>query len=254
MDLADGARPLVAALHQRFVSEWFHEATHWNLVPDRRWNDRLGDVLLGLLFGARLATNRVGHFEHHDQPDFFHPDDPDTAAAVVGSRRELRRALLRDLLGLTGLRQYLGIVTRGRSVPSASSVTVGWFGLLAAVHGPGFAATIWAGRWEIYPLYFGSLLTLYPLVNRIRLYGQHAAIDDNGRGFLAGSDVSRTIFGNALEKLLLNSPVMMYHHQHHVWPHLPWRALRQVAKPSPDPNVDTRSCLVPLHALVRGLS
>ena len=27
---------VVCVTHQRILSEWFHEATHWNLLPDRR--------------------------------------------------------------------------------------------------------------------------------------------------------------------------------------------------------------------------
>jgi fatty acid desaturase len=221
---------VACVIHQRMLSEWFHEATHWNLLPDRTWNDRLCDLLIGPFNGTRVRSNRPGHFRHHAAREFFVPEDPDTAKAAATTRRELWAGVLRDLTGRTALGAFLTASSGGR-------FDWPWFGGLALLHGAGFAATVAAGRWELYPLYFGSLLTLYPLANRARLYAQHAALDPDGTVRLNGSTVSRTFHAGLAEQLLLHGPMIMYHHEHHARPVLPYRALRAIAGRSPDPNV-----------------
>lgn len=230
---------VVCVIHQRMLSEWFHEATHWNLLPDRAWNDRVCDLLIGPFNGTRVRSNRPGHFRHHAAREFFVPEDPDTAKAAATTRRELWSGVLRDLTGQTALGAFLRASAGGgeRSGFDTSGVDWPWFGGLALLHGAGFAATVAAGRWELYPLYFGSLLTLYPLANRVRLYAQHAAIDADGAVRLDGSTVSRTFHAGLAEQLLLHGPMIMYHHEHHARPVLPYRALRAIAGHSPDPNV-----------------
>jgi fatty acid desaturase len=241
-DLAPYAIYLAAAVgvclvHQRLLSEWFHEATHWNLVPDRNWNDRLANLLMGTFNGSRVEDNRSGHFRHHALSEFFTPDDPDTRLQAASTRGELLRGIARDLCGQTAIRVFLGAWAAGRQRPREGvGTTVGWVLWLLACHGAGLAVSLAHHRYEIYPLYYLTLLSLYPVVNRFRLYGQHAALRPDGSVYLAGSRTSRTVHAGRLEQLLLNSPVIMYHFEHHAWPGLPYRALRAVSKRSQDPN------------------
>ena len=248
---------IVCVIHQRLLSEWFHEATHWNLLPDRRWNDRVADLLIGPFNGTRVQSNRPGHFQHHAAQAYFLPEDPDTAKAAATSRRELRQGLLRDLTGQTALSAFTRAAgTRTTGNTSGSSEWL-WLGALALLHGAGFAATVAAGRWELYPLYFGSLLTLYPVANRLRLYAQHAEIAPDGTVHLNGSTASRTCQAGLLEQVLLHGPMIMYHHEHHARPVLPYRALRGLARQSaalaPGPNIQVRSGWQLTTGLLRSL-
>ncbi len=248
---------IVCVIHQRMLSEWFHEATHWNLLPDRRWNDRLADLLIGPFNGTRVQSNRPGHFQHHAARAYFVPEDPDTDKAAATTRRELRQGLLRDLTGQTALSAFARAAgTRTTGNTSGSSEWL-WLGGLALLHGAGFAATVAAGRWELYPLYFGSLLTLYPVANRMRLYAQHAEIDPDGIVRLNGSTASRTCHAGLLEQVLLHGPMIMYHHEHHARPVLPYRALRGLARQNtaqaPDRNVTVRSGWQLTAGLLRSL-
>ena len=248
---------IVCVIHQRLLSEWFHEATHWNLLPDRRWNDRVADLLIGPFNGTRVQSNRPGHFQHHAAREYFVPEDPDTDKAAATTRRELRQGLLRDLTGQTALSAFFraaGTPTTGKTRGNSEWL---WLGALALLHGAGFAATVAAGRWELYPLYFGSLLTLYPVANRVRLYAQHAEIARDGTVRLNGSTASRTCHAGLLEQVLLHGPMIMYHHEHHARPVLPYRALRGLALQStaraPDPNVTVRSGWQLTAGLLRSL-
>ena len=258
---------MVCVIHQRLLSEWFHEATHWNLLPDRRWNDRLADLLIGPFNGTRVQSNRPAHFQHHAAREYFGPEDPDTAKAAATTRRELRQGLFRDLTGQTALSAFTraaGMSATGTSAagPGAAGKNRAtgewrWLGALAVLHGVGFAASVAVGRWELYPLYFGSLLTLYPVANRLRLYAQHAEVGPDGTVHLNGSTASRTCHAGLLEQVLLHGPMIMYHHEHHARPVLPYRALRglalQSAAQAPDPNVTVRSGWQLTAGLLRSL-
>lgn len=231
------AAVLLCLVHQRLLSEWFHEATHWNLLPDRAWNDRLGNLLMGTFNGTRVSNNRSGHFRHHAVSEFFTADDPDTRLAGASTRRQLLLGILGDLCGYSAVRVFLSAWTADRRRHrDGAGTAAGWILWLLAFHGAGLAATIAYHRYEIYPLYYLTLLSLYPLANRFRLYGQHAGVRDDGTVYLEGSTASRTIHAGILEQLLLNSPVIMYHFEHHAWPSLPYRALRAISQRSQDPN------------------
>lgn len=48
-----------------FINNFFHEAAHHNLHPDRDRNDLLTNVLMGWLFGSSIQQYRKVHFQHH---------------------------------------------------------------------------------------------------------------------------------------------------------------------------------------------
>ena len=233
-----GLSLLACLIYQRILSEWFHEATHWNLVANRTWSDRLADLLIGPFNGTRVKHNRPAHFRHHAVIEFFTPDDPDTDKAAATNREEMIRGILRDLSGRTAIEAFLSAIRAGTTRENNGvGGDLVWFFWLALIHGAGLYVTFGAGYFEIYPIYFISLLTLYPVANRLRLYVQHAWVGEDGSISLAHSRASRTFFANPIEQLILSSPMIMYHHEHHVAPSLPYRALRAMAKPSDDPNV-----------------
>jgi fatty acid desaturase len=229
---------LACVIHQRILSEWFHEATHWNIVPDRTWSDWIGDLLIGSFNGTRAKSNRPGHFKHHAATQFFTLDDPDTRSSAASNREELVRGILRDLSGRTAIEAFLGALDTGaEKAGEARFGNIAWFIWLVAVHGLGVYLTVSAGYYEIYPIYFLTLLTLYPVANRFRLYVQHAWIREDGTIYLVESGASRTYLGGLVTQLFLISPMIMYHYEHHAWPSLPYRALRAMVKRSSDPNV-----------------
>lgn len=60
--------PVAAALFgyiQAYLQLFFHEAAHFNIAPDRAWNDRLANLFIGLLAGQDIKSYRRIHFGHH---------------------------------------------------------------------------------------------------------------------------------------------------------------------------------------------
>jgi fatty acid desaturase len=240
----------VCLVHQRAMSEWIHEGAHFNIVPSHRWNDRFTNLLAGMWFALPVRVYRAIHLQHHRRHDFFVTDDPDTVFLEVRSRREFWLGIVRDLTGLTILRQ-LGRFNESELVsPRERRATV--FSAIAIV--ALFVVAIRIGRIDAALLYYGTLATLYPLLNRLRTYAQHVAIEASGESRFDGSGVSRTIDAGLLDRIVHTSPRLMYHHEHHQYPHLPYRALRQVSEPSDDDvNRYTRSRWHVLRAVYTGL-
>ncbi len=50
-----------------YLSLFLHEAGHFNLHPDKKKNDLLASVFLGVLFGIDISTYRKIHWQHHLQ-------------------------------------------------------------------------------------------------------------------------------------------------------------------------------------------
>ncbi len=238
---------LVCLVHQRAMSEWIHEGAHLNLVPNRTWNDRLTDLLAGFWFALPVRVYREIHFQHHRKFGFFVPDDPDTVFLEVGSRRSFWYAILRDLTGLTVLRQlrrFNELAPPGERKRRMLTV----LGPLTVV-----AVTFALGRLDAALLYYFTLATLYPLLNRLRTYAQHVTIDEVAGSRVDGSEVSRTVDAGVLDRIVHTSPRLLYHHEHHLYPHLPYRALRHVLVPSDDVNRYSRRRWRVLRAVYVGL-
>ena len=69
----------------------------------------------------------------------------------------------------------------------------------------------------------------------------------------ASGRTSRTFFASLPEQIFINSPMIMYHHEHHARPSLPYRALRAIAERSADPNVSGASALPVIGLTLRTL-
>jgi fatty acid desaturase len=240
---------VVCVVHQRAMSEWIHEGAHFNLLPGKRWNDVATNLLAGLWFALPVSVYRDIHFQHHRMEAFFVRDDPDTVFLDIDSRRSFWRAVVSDVTGLTMIRQSLrfqekDLVSKGERRSRALAVV----GPIAAL-----ALAFFLGRLDAALIYYATLATLYPLLNRLRTYGQHVTVDEDGRSHFDGSGTSRTIDAGLVDRTLYTSPRLMWHHEHHVYPHLPYRALKGLVVPEVDLNRYTRSRWQVMRAIYRGL-
>ena len=236
-------------IHQRAMSEWIHEAAHYSLMGSRRGNDILGNLLSGIWFALPVGVYRASHTAHHRADGFFGPDDPETVFLDVPTQREFRRAILRDLVGGTMVVQYRRFRAEQSEGGGGLGLRIVFAGCLLAL----LAGMVWLGRLDVIVLYYGSLVTLYPLLNRLRTLVQHARLDPDGRAVVAGSHVSRTTDCGWFDRLVWTSPRLLYHEEHHRYPFLPWRALAELCEPSDDVNHYTARRVPVLRAIYRGL-
>jgi fatty acid desaturase len=238
----------VCVVHQKAMSEWIHEGAHRSIVANPQWNDVLANLLAGVWFVLPVAVYRASHFAHHRTAAFFTGDDPETTFLEVRSRRGFRRALVEDLCGVTMVKQYRRFKASQTDGSGGLALRLAFAVALLALAAFAFAI----GRFDVIVLYYGTLVTLYPMLNRLRTYGQHVRVTTTGIS-LEGSTVSRTIDAGWFDRLVWTSPRLLYHYEHHAHPFLPWRALPRIREGSDDVNEYTRSRMGVLRAMYRGL-
>ena len=210
---------LMGRAHAQFAA-LMHEAAHRLLFSNRRANDLVGRWLLGYPGWVSTDAYRRVHMAHHRRE--FGPDEPDLPlyqGYPVG-RASLRRKLLRDLTGRTGLRllraQFSGLRQRDRRARRTALS-------ILAVQGALFAISIALGQPLVYPvLWFLPFLTVWRVINRLRSIAEHGGLEASDDRRVA----THCIASQALWFRFLVGPYMLgYHLAHHVDAGVPFRSL-----------------------------
>ena len=137
---------LVIGYTLAYLNNFFHEAAHYNLLPDRRANDRATNAALGWLYGSTIADYRRVHYKHHRALG----TTQDSENSYFDALRV--RYLLAGLFGVKALR------TLGRHRRAASGARSGdddggpgrsawWIALSAALH-LAIAGGLWLAGFE----------------------------------------------------------------------------------------------------------
>jgi len=254
----------ISYIHQHFLSEFLHEATHWNLAKRKSLNDILALILIGVPFGVNVQANRKAHFVHHSQASFLNDKDPETSPYQISSIKELLITLLLTFSGFTALKQYFGSmridggvnlqVNQDKSLAINKSSS-DWLLFLLFTHLILLVGLFHFGYLSAYIIYYGTLVTIYPLFAMMRFWGQHAQVSlyDTSIAFTCNTSASRSNYGGFLEFLFFNTPIMSYHYEHHLYPELNFRILRRIARKSSDPNITGKGCISVAAKVYRGL-
>ncbi len=204
--------------HAQFAS-LMHEAAHRLLFSSKRLNDVAGRWLLGFpTFTSTDAYRRV-HMAHHRQE--FGPDEPDIALyrGYPITSASLRRKLVRDATGRTGVKLMRGLLANRTSSDQRVRRT---FWKIIAVQGLLLAAAIVSGHWWVYPvLWVGPYLTVWRVINRLRSIAEHG-------GLTMSSDrreTTHSVTQHLLARLCMVPFNIGWHLAHHVDAGIPFRSL-----------------------------
>jgi len=202
-----------------------HESAHYTLFKNRELNDFVGNWLAGYPIYLSANMYRAHHLEHHAKT--WTEEDPDLSLAnsFPVSKASMTRKVLRDLLGVTGLKQLVGTtylilkVVRGEQVDAgtlplrlergaAIRMVVGTlvtnFALLGVLW--------WLGHPMLYLLWLGAWLTSNKLVARIRSIAEHAVVPDPTDPI----GQTRTVRAGWLARLFIAPNRVQYHLEHHL--------------------------------------
>ncbi len=202
-----------------------HESAHHTLFKNRKLNDFVGNWLAGYPVYLSADMYRAHHLEHHAKT--WTEADPDLplAKGFPVSKASMTRKVLRDLLGITGLKQLVGTsylaieVIRGEQVDSGTLP-------MRMTRGPAIRmlvgtlltnlllfALLWSlGHPMLYLLWFGAWMTTNNLVARIRSIAEHAVVPDPGDPI----GQTRTVLAGWLERLFIAPNGVQYHLEHHL--------------------------------------
>jgi fatty acid desaturase len=192
------------------LASLMHEAAHRLLFSDKRTNDWVGLWILGDPAFTPTDAYRRSHMAHHREE--FGPNEPDIPlyAGYPIAPASLRRKLLRDATGRTGITLMRSMFRGLRSTDATTRSTVRKILLVQALLLAG--AIVW-GHWWVYPvLWLVPYLTVWRVINRLRSIAEHG-------GMAASKDRRRTTHSvrqHWLARFLLVPFHIGWHLAHHV--------------------------------------
>ena len=215
-----------------------HEASHRTLFKSRRLNDFVGNWLCAYPIWSDVASYRPYHLQHHAKTGG--PGDPDLGLIrpFPITRASLRRKILRDLTGQTGLKFARAAFQRSLArwqEPAGRRAAIGLVVTNLALLG--VVSTL--GHPALYLLWPAAWLTTHTLVTRIRAIAEHAltpAADDPLRN-------TRTTRARAWERLFLAPHRVNYHLEHHLLMTVPHYNLPRMHRLLRERGVLDRACV-----------
>lgn len=219
---------LVIATRQHALFILYHDATHYHLTRRRRANDFLINTAIGVPGLVPVEFYRPLHLAHHRKVGT--PRDPERQFLYDGQPWRFRplgalalaRQLLGDLLVLNMVRNMAAYrrsnpqpIRLGKPFLAAAAVWIAIVAMLVAncsTHTLAIVALLW----------FGPLLTLSVMIQKIRSMAEHSGGPHATPGW---ADWTYSWRVGWLGRVLLWPYHINLHLQHHRSPTIPWHAL-----------------------------
>lgn len=236
---------LVLGGRQLALSILMHEAAHRTLFATRRLNDGLADWLCARPVWLDVERYRKHHLRHHAYTNTDSDPDNSLSVSFPVTRQALARKLVRDVLGLTGIKRVFGVfmmdigamkytvaadVVRlpraGRSIWNyvADGVRNMWRTVLINLLMFGVLHALGCG-W-VYSAWLVAFLTSYSVYMRIRSIAEHACTErcsDPLRN-------TRSTRANWLARATVAPIRVNFHIEHHLMAAVPYFRLSQLNK------------------------
>ena len=209
---------LMGRAHAQFAS-LAHEAAHRTLFRHKGANDFVGHWFLGYPVMTNTAAYRRVHMAHHRRE--FGPDEPDKPlyANYPISRASLRRKLVRDATGRTGVKLLRNQMRNLVSPDSRSRNTLlKMLGVQLVIFGAAWAS----GHPLVYLLLWVlPYLTVWRVINRLRSIAEHGGMrEDDDRRY-----TTHSVAQHPVAMFLMVPYKIGYHMAHHVDAGVPFRNL-----------------------------
>lgn len=206
-----------------------HECSHFSLFATRSLNQWVGHWLCGAPVLVQLDGYRRYHMKHHrDAGTADDPDYPNYRPYPV-SRASLKRKILRDVIGVTGIKNlyamlqmnlqrveynlsYKGAETKQDSDESPHSLP--WLAAPWIMNALLWLVLWLSGNGWLYLLWVLAYISPYMLISRIRNAAEHAGVPD-----LLDRDPrrhARTTYASWWERLTVAPNYVNYHLEHHL--------------------------------------
>jgi fatty acid desaturase len=222
---------LLIASRQHALLILMHEAAHYRLNPNRRWNDWVGEALAWPLL-LSMRGYRRHHMRHHDKEHLNTMLDPDWSRkwgkpswSFPKTPKALAWLLLRDALGLT-LGELRDEIRDVNAFPTERAEDRRHLFFRLSVYGVGVAFLFSMGLGTAYLAYWLlPSLTLLRMISRIRAIADHFGTQNDHP--LAKT---RTVTGNVVDRILISPCNIGVHNEHHLFPSVPYYNLRALQR------------------------
>jgi fatty acid desaturase len=209
-----------------------HEAAHKTLFRGRWLNDVAADWLCARPVWGDVARYRKHHVTHHAWAGSEKDPDRTLVTAFPVTRGALARKLMRDVVGIAGLRRIVGLLAMdfevleynvsGDAKKSAAGLSIG-AGLrrLAGVVLPNamlLGVLLVAGHAWVFSAWAVAWLTSYGLFLRVRSFAEHACTEVTMDPFRN----TRTTAANFVAQATVAPLNVNFHLEHHLLVSVPW--------------------------------
>lgn len=213
------------------LSNFFHEAAHYNIAPGRERNDRLANLVFAWMYARSIESYRKIHYQHH---------------RALGTTMDTENSyfdalgfgyLAAGVFGLKGIRSFRRYreIERRRAAESDEEQSrlsrLGWIGLSGAVD-LGIAAVLWLGLDS--PLaaagWLWGVAAMFPFFVTLRQLLEHRsdeASPDVDYRMVDHGPVNR-LFGDGPVASTLGSAGFNRHALHHWEPTVSYTRLRDL--------------------------
>lgn len=203
-----------------------HDCSHAALFKNKKINEFVGKWFCAYPIFFNLETYRKVHLQHHAKAGTT--DDPDLPnyKNYPVSKASLRRKILRDLSGRTGIKALMYSLFQSREFLSSGTKRAPSFLGPLFVNGLLFLVLFLAGNAWLYLLWLAAYLTTFMLFLRIRQIAEHGAVPD-----LFDVDPrnnTRTTLARWWERLTVAPNHVHYHLEHHLLATVPPHKLREL--------------------------
>ena len=213
-----------------YIMLFLHEAAHYNVHPDHRWNDLLCNFFISGIVGVDVQNYRQIHWDHHRH--FGGPMDTE-----ISYRDPLDlRFLVETLFGVRAMRVILLRREKLRSIkvekPADPRLKTGPYAVLAgmALNATCLGVLFYLHEWAAMFSWICGVLVFFPFFGALRQLLEHRA------GFPAGMEsraeivyfATNRIFGDGLLASTFGAAGFNRHLLHHWDPQISYTRLREL--------------------------
>ncbi len=201
---------ILIGARQMALAVLMHECAHRSLFRTTSLNNAIGQWLVAAPMNIPMAAYRTVHLGHHRHGGTAHDPDLVLIRGYPATPGSLLRKFLRDSCGITGVKDLMAQVRRFDLARDYRFLVV-HAGLLAVL--------LLAGIGWTYLLWWVAYLTMYQVVLRLRLIGEHGTAMDRADFDPRGH--TTTVPAGLLQRLLIAPHGVSYHVEHHFMPSVP---------------------------------
>jgi fatty acid desaturase len=208
---------------QNALAVMMHEAVHYRLLPNRKWNDWVGELFTAWPVMVTVNGFRQTHWAHHRRPNT--PEDPDWQRKqhelfeYPKSGLDMVFITLKYWLGFYAIKQLLE-ANQAAKIPARLKY------LRLAFYAAIVAASIFFHFWLGLLIYWVvPLFTYFLWIIYVRGVAEHFGGIEEHEDLLGKT---RHIEANFFERLLIAPNYIHVHIGHHLYPSVPFYNLREL--------------------------
>lgn len=213
-----------------YIHLFIHEAAHYNIAADRKKNDKLANIFIGLIVGMDIKFYRVIHFDHH---------------RFLGTTKDTEKTYFDALTprfiieSLTGIRVIKVMTNRDEKMKANANIDPAVLAsnkkmfLSGALLNFSIVVALFAfGLWQVALLWLAGMGVMFPFFAALRqlLEHRHDEADHKIDYNTVDHGIKNRMFGEGIVANTLGGAGFNRHLLHHWDPQVSYTRLKEVER------------------------